>query len=171
MKFTATVVSVSPQDRLNEAGARSKYKDVVTLSATAPVTGSIELHVPADLEWEGVEPGQTVTVEIGVPAAEGQAEPSGFHWKLDQQPTSVSSQGQQVAQPGETLQSAPGQEAQEPASPTGEPALPGASEPAAPSPEPEPVVVSAATSETADAEGLLPIPEESEFHETEETPA
>ena len=36
MKFTATVVSVISHDRLNDAGARVKYKDVLTLSVNAP---------------------------------------------------------------------------------------------------------------------------------------
>lgn len=134
MQFTATVISIAPHDKLTEVDARVKYKDVITIVASAPekpsVSGFLELHVPADLEWEGLETGQAVVVTIGAAAS----------------PDAGTGLTEAGTQPGETPSSPLGQEAQTPASPAGEPAVQSASEPAAPA---EPVVAQAQTSPTA----------------------
>jgi hypothetical protein len=136
MQFTAKVISIAPHDKLSEVDARVKYKDVITIVASAvekpSVSGLLELHVPADLEWEGLEVGQDVIVTIGPPPSGSSDAGTGF-----------SDAG---TQPGETSSSPLGPEAQTPASPTGEPAVQGTSEPAAPA---DPVVAQAQTSPTA----------------------
>jgi len=78
MKFTAVVDRILPHERLVGTGVRETYKNVIHLLVTdkngvvtaqqpqSEVAGSMELHIPSDVEWDAAEPGLLVNVEVTV---------------------------------------------------------------------------------------------------------